>query len=330
MKSILTSTLTISLTAATLTAAEDHLVFEPTGTPNGKHVVLLSGDEEYRSEESMPMMAQVLSKNGFKTTVLFSLDEDGTVNPKNSKSLSNSAALDSADAIVLCIRFRHWDDESMQRFDDALNRGVPFVSLRTSTHAFNIKDKSSKWAKYSWNAKPNTGWEKGFGRQVLGETWVSHHGKHKKQGTRSVVETGQEKHPILNGIGTIFGDSDVYGADPLKPATILLRGEVTETLESDSKAVEGKKNNPMMPIAWTREFDNEGDKNNRVFTTTMGAATDLADENLRRLVVNGVFWGLEMDVPAKADVTIDGTYEPTFYSFGTFKKNMKPADFIVK
>ncbi len=49
--------------AASLPAeAQDHLVFEAEGTKNGKHVVLLAGDEEYRSEESMPMMAQILAR----------------------------------------------------------------------------------------------------------------------------------------------------------------------------------------------------------------------------------------------------------------------------
>ena len=50
----------------------------------GKHIVLVSGDEEYRSEEAMPQLARILSKHhGFKTTVLFAIDpKDGTVNPE--------------------------------------------------------------------------------------------------------------------------------------------------------------------------------------------------------------------------------------------------------
>ena len=62
------------------------------GPGNGKHVVFLSGDEEYRSEEGLPMLAKILSqRHGFKTTVLFSLDPDGTINPKNGASLSDPA-----------------------------------------------------------------------------------------------------------------------------------------------------------------------------------------------------------------------------------------------
>ena len=310
-------------------AQQDHLVFEAKGESNGKHVVLLSGDEEYRSEESMPMMAQLLSKQGFKCTVLFSMDKDNKfVDPANQKSLSHPVALDSADAIVMCIRFRNWGDEAFEKFNAALERGVPMVALRTSTHAFKVKG-DSKWAKFSFNAKPASGWEKGFGRQVLGETWVSHHGKHKKEATRTHIEKGAEKNPILNGVGEIFCTSDVYGADPLKPSNVLLRGAVTASFDPASADVEGK-NDPMQPVAWTREYKHDSGKVNKILTTTMGAATDLEDEDLRRLVVNGVYWGLDMKVPAKADVTIDGEYKPTFYGFNTFKKKQTPADFVIK
>ena len=52
------------------------------GPGKGKHIVLVSGDEEYRSEEGLPQLAKILAKHhGFKCTVLFSIDKDGTINP---------------------------------------------------------------------------------------------------------------------------------------------------------------------------------------------------------------------------------------------------------
>ena len=310
----------------------DHLHFKGSGDGPGKgtHLVFLSGDEEYRSEEALPMMAQVLAKHhGFDCTVLFSLDDKGNVNPNSGGSLAHSEALDSADALIMSLRFRHWDDTSMQRFEKAMERGVPVVALRTSTHAFNFP-KDSKWAKYSYNAGADTGWEKGFGRQVLGETWVNHHGRHKVEGTRSVVEEANKNHPILKGVGTIFGPTDVYGANPLQPTTILLRGAVTETLDPKSPNLKGPKNDPMQPMAWVREFKQpKTGKVNKIFTTTMGSSTDLVDENLRRLVANAVYWGLGLEVPEKADVTIPGSFKPSPYSFNAFKSGLKPADFIL-
>ena len=228
--------------------ATDHLSFKATqGLSKGKHIVFLAGDEEYRSEEAMPLMAQIMASQGFDCTVLFSINESGIVDPDRQSSLSHPEALDSADAIVMSLRFRNWNDEAMMKFEAALMRGIPVVALRTSTHAFNFKA-DSKWAKYSFNAAPATGWTKGFGREVLGETWVSHHGKHKQEGCRSVVEAANTANQLLNGVGEIFVTTDVYGANPPEDVTILLRGQVTETLEPTSAPVESK-NNPMQPIA---------------------------------------------------------------------------------
>ncbi len=329
MKLLLHLSLFTSIATAHLIGAQpaDHLIFEGgDGLGKGKHLVFLSGDEEYRSEEAMPMMAQILNKQGFKCTVLFSMDANGTVNPDNQKSLSNSQALEQA---LPMGRVSVIYVETMQRFEKALQRGTPMVALRTSTHAFKFP-KSSKWFKYSFNASKETGWTKGFGRHVLGETWVNHHGHHKKEGTRGIIESANKNHPILNGVGSIFGTTDVYGAKPQADSTILLRGQVTQTLDPKSPAVEGEKNNPMQPIVWTRLYKNASGKTNKIVTTTMGAATDLSNEHLRRLVANGIFWGLNLKIPAKLDVTIPGKFNPSPYSFKAYKKGLKPADFIIK
>ena len=57
------------------------------------------------------------------------------------------------------------------------------------------------------------------------------------------------------------------------------------------------------------------------------SASDLADESLRRLVVNGVFWGLGLEVPAKADVTPVVEWKPSKYSFNMFHPGLKAEDF---
>lgn len=303
------------------------------GPGKGKHVVLLAGDEEYRSEEVMPVFAKMLAeKHGFETTVLFSADADGTINPTATGSLMGPEALDKADAIVMLLRFRNWNDDTMNKFKAAVNRGVPVIALRTSTHVFNFK-KDSPWAEWSWNH--STG---GFGRKVLGETWISHWGVHKKEATRTLVEPGSEKHPLLNGVGELFGDTDVYEAAPPEDAKILLRGLVLkgmnptdESADYEKKTKAGttqKVNDPAMPVAWAREVKNEAGTTNKVLTTTMGAATEIVDEDLRRLVVNGVYWGLGMEVPAKAEVPISAEFKPSKYGFKGFQTGMKAADFV--
>lgn len=303
------------------------------GPGKGKHVVLLAGDEEYRSEESMTMLARLLAeRHGFRTTVLFSHD-DGVINPNNGASLGKPEALDTADALVLGLRFRKWNAGALAKFDAALRRGVPIVATRTSTHAFSGIPKDSPQAWYNWN---NQG---GFGKKVLGETWVSHWGNHKSEATRTAVETANASHPILNGVGVIFGDTDVYEAYPPADAKVLLRGLVLKGMKSDDEPSDRRKkrstdkveqavNEPAMAVAWVREVPNDGDTKNRVLTTTMASASDLKDESLRRLLVNGVFWGLGLEVPAKADVTPLVEWKPAKYSFNLYRKGLQAKDFI--
>ena len=85
-------------------------------------------------------------------------------------------------------------------------------------------------------------------------------------------------------------------------------------------------NDPMMPVAWTRLHPNPGGKANRVFCTTMGAATDLLNESLRRLVVNAVYWGFALEVPARADVALVDAYTPSPYAFKGYRRGLTPAD----
>jgi Trehalose utilisation len=314
--------------------AADHVVYEPAGAAKGKHIVLLSGDEEYRSEEAMPMLGQLLSqRHGFKCTVLFSLGADGTIDPTAGASLSHPEALDSADAIVMLLRFRHWDEATTRKFEAAVNRGVPIVALRTSTHAFNGYPKDSPYA--AWNFNNNGGW----GRKVLGETWVSHWGNHKKEATKGIIEAANASQAVLRGVSDLFANTDVYEAAPPADATILVRGQILQGMTPDTAPASYKKanaskveqdvNTPMMPVAWLRVVKNDAGTENKILATTMGAATDLANEGLRRMVVNGVYWGLGLDVPEKADVTPVGDYKPTMYGFGEFKKGLKPDDFAM-
>lgn len=293
----------------------------------GKHVVLVSGDEEYRSEEALPQLAKILSKHhGFRCTVLFAIDKkDGeTINPNTIDNIPGLEALKSADLMVIFTRFRNLPDDQMKHVVDYIDAGKPVVGLRTATHAFNLK--GSKYMDYHWQNKDG-----GFGRKILGETWVAHHGNHGKEGTRGRFAKGEENHPILRGIkdGDIFGTTDVYTVkNPLpgdsKP---LVLGEVTETLKPDSKAVAGKKNDPMMPVAWTKTY---GDKHARVFTTTMGASQDLESEGTRRMLANGCLWalGLESKIPDKTNVEIVGEFKPSPFKNNGFKPNTKPGDLL--
>lgn len=314
--------------AAGARAADPWVVYEGGDGPGkGKHVVLVSGDEEYRSEEALPQLAKILStRHGFKCTVLFAIGKDGTIDPNRNDNIPGLEALRSADLMILATRFRDLPDDQMKEVVDYVESGRPIIGMRTATHAFNLNPKS-KYAAYSSKDKPSDG---GFGRKVLGETWVSHHGIHGKQSTRGIVAEGAKGHPILRGIddGDLWGPTDVYEVRLPLPGDSkpLVMGQVVEDMTPEGKPLAGKKNDPMMPVAWTRTYTGTSGKPARVFTTTMGAATDLASEGVRRVLVNASYWavGLEDQIPAESDAGLVGDYKPTAFGFDKFVKGVRP------
>ncbi len=303
------------------------------GPGKGKHIVLIAGDDEYRSEEALPMLGKILSvRHGFKCTVLFPIDpENGTITPDCQTNIPGMHVLDSADLAIIGLRFRNLPDKDMKHFVDFVDAGKPIIGLRTSTHAFNYpSDSKSPYAYYSFNSR---NWLGGFGQQVLGDTWINHHGHHGQESCRGIVNESQKSNPILNGATDVWGPTDVYGVRNLPDtATILLYGQVLDGMTPDAKPVEGKKNDPMMPLAWTKDFKSKSGNVAKIFCTTMGASTDFESEGLRRLIVNASFWclGMEDKIPEAANVDFVGEYKPTRFGFGSYTKGVKPADYDLK
>jgi hypothetical protein len=333
---------------ASTDAVKQWLTFE--GKAHMPNIVLVSGDEEYRSEEALPQLAKILSsKHGFNCTVLFAQDtaKPGIVNPNFIRNIPGLEHLKTADLMVIFTRFRALPDEQMQYIDDYLKSGKPVVGIRTSTHAFNFSESDSltKWKHYGNYYEGEDEWKDGFGRLVLGEKWISHHGKHKHQSTRGVAASGMEKHPVLNGIsaGEIWGPTDVYGvrlplpgdSQPIVLGQVINRAseyQETDALygmrftdnevagietekDKDGKETKINRNDPMMPVAWIKSYQIPGGQKGKVFATTIGAATDLLTEGTRRILVNSIFWCLDLSVPEKANVDLIGDYQPSAYAF---------------
>jgi len=319
----------LALAGDMVAADERWIQFEGTaGSGQGKHIVFVTGDEEYRSEESMPMLAKILAvHHGFKCTVLFAIDEQtGEINPLLVDNIPGLEALKDADLMVLFTRFRELPDEQMKHIIDYTNSGKPIVALRTATHPFFYKkNPDSPYAKYTWNNK-SADFKGGYGRQVLGETWVNHHGHHQVESTRGLIADGMQDHAIVRGVGQIWGPSDVYGLTTLNGACKpLIIGHILKGMNPDDEINTEKK---ALPVAWTKTYTGETGKTSTVFTTTMGHAGDFHDPDFRRLMVNACYWclGLGEKIPAQSNVDILGQYEPNAIGFGGFKKGVKPAD----
>src|SRR5262245_13674886 len=251
-------------------AVNPWIVYEGTKDPSkAKHIVLVSGDEEYRSEEALPQLAKILSKqHGFKCTVLFAIDsKTGVINPNVNNNIPGLEALKSADLMVIFTRFRNLPDEQMRHIADYVNSGKPIVGMRTATHAFSLSG-SKTFAKYHWQAKGE--WDGGFGRHVLGETWVNHHGAHESQATRGILARDAKDHPVLRGLkdGDVFGPTDVYTVRLPLPgdSKALVLSQVVNGMKATDPPLDGSKNNPMMPVAWTKTYRGAEGQVGRVFT----------------------------------------------------------------
>ncbi len=315
----------LGLVVAQARADDPWVVYEgKKGPGKGKHIVFVTGDEEYSSEVAMPPIAKILAKHhGFKCTVLFAINKkDGTIDPQTLDNIPGLDKLKNADLMVIFTRFRNLPDDQMKHIVDYINSGRPILGLRTSTHAFRIP-KDRNFSKYDFRAREWTG---GFGKQVLGETWVSHHGRHKRESTRGLVAEGMEKHPIVRGCEDIWGPSDVYGIRKLTgDSQPVIMGQVLKGMNPKDEPNKDKK---LMPIAWIKSYTGETGKKCRVFCTTMGHNGDIKSEGVRRMLVNAAFWclGMEDQIPERANVDFVGEYNPIPIGVGRHKKGVRPAD----
>ena len=298
------------------------LVFEGgEGPGKGKHIVFLAGDHEYRSEESLPALARILSKHqGFKCTVLFDIDKEGDIVAGEVSNMPGIEALDTADLAVVFLRFQNFPADQMKHFDDYLKRGGPVIGMRTATHGFKMP-KDDPYAKYSYDYK-GTDYELGFGHQVLGQTWVGHYGKNHQQSTRISIVPDKASNPILRGVKDIWVQAGAYVGKPVD-GEILTMAQPLDGMTPDSKA---SATQPPMPSEWTRTYKSTSGKIGRVFTSLYGTSEDITNEGYRRMMVNAMFWavGLEDKITPDLNIAFVGAAKPNTFGGGAYARGVKP------
>ena len=300
------------------------------GPGAGKHIVLIAAEQEYRAEQALPMLARTLSKHhGFHCTVLFLMNEKGLVDvtepsPVKEKDKFNIVPgmehLAKADGLIWMSRFLKLTDEDADHLYNYFDSGKPIIALRTANHGL----RGTK--PYVVNGK-NVSL-----REMLGGAFMGHHGGWKREATLGIVIEENKTHPILTGIGKgdVWGTTDVYRChkEDHVPAdcTALLLGQPMKTLERDAPPNTEK---VPLPIAWTKEWvGNQGNKilPSRILHFTMGSAKDFENEGVRRVTINGLYWGLRMEDQIKPDSNMDivGEYKPMKDGFNYEKLGVYP------
>ncbi|MCP4837219.1 MAG: hypothetical protein GY895_20925 [Phycisphaera sp.] len=243
--------------------------------PATPHVVFVVGEGEYRSEWSMPALADLLEReHGFETTVLV----DRRLNGGPGNDVEGLEALEDADLAVFYVRFRQLPQDQLDRIADFVGGGGAVVGFRTSTHAFDYPDDDPRAAR--WND---------FGADVLGAPWKYHYGHDSRTAVSTVDGAGEV---LLAGVPDDFSVRSwtyhVRDDFPPDDATVLALGRPIGPNDDAGD------DDTVNPLAWTWIRPDGG----RTFTTTMGHPRDFAQSGFRQLVVNGIHWALERPVPS--------------------------------
>jgi CubicO group peptidase (beta-lactamase class C family)/type 1 glutamine amidotransferase len=266
-------------TAALSTGRIRNLLLQREGAP---HVVFVAGDDEYRSEWSLPMLARILEdRYGIRTTIVWSFP-----GPAAKENLPGLEALQSADLAVFYLRWRELPEHQLRFIKDYVESGRPFAGFRTTTHSF-------RYAK----AHPDEALNDGFGRDIFGQKWFRHHGH--LSTTKVAALPDQASHPVLRGVAGEFAvRSWLYEVTPLV-------GDCLPLMEGRAVNPQGKDASPQ-PVVWTKTY-----RGARVFFTTLGHPEDFLQQPVRRLSINGILWALGREVPASgADASLAGPYQP--------------------
>ena len=287
------------------------------GPGSGKHIVLIAADQEYRSEQSLPMLARTLSEHhGFHCTVLFSLNDDGLVDPTKKirwedkeiiHDIPGLEHLQGADLMILFSRLVTLPEEQLSYIYEYLDSGKPIIGLRTANHGFIGFDY-------------RVGGEKvRFGDDVLGGAFRGHHGRWHQDSTRGSLVEENSDHPVLVGVEDVWGPSDVYrtydeGAGLPEGCVPLLMGQPLMSRSPDDPP---NKDLIPLPVAWVKTWTGESGETARVFHSTMGSAKDFESAGLRRLLFNACYWSLGMEAQIRADSSVEilGEYAPLVSGF---------------
>jgi type 1 glutamine amidotransferase len=238
-------------------------------------VVFVTGDHEYSSEETMPIIASELEKRyGMRATVLKSHPDENA-----EENIPGLEALGEADLAVFYLRWRRLPKEQIEHIRKYLDSGKPVIAFRTTTHAFNYP-KGHELEK--WNA---------FAADYLGAPpgWGGGHFHYGHKSSSDVtINSEAANDPILAGVDKSFHvRSWLYNIAPNYPpadAKRLLIGRAVDPERKD--AVEN-------PVAWT--WKNKAGA--PVFMTTLGHPEDFQVEAMQRLVINAIHWALGKPAP---------------------------------
>jgi type 1 glutamine amidotransferase len=214
----LTTIMRLSLTAL-FAAVLLAFACESAAADTGKKpvIVLISGEYEYQSRDTLPAFKKYLEAHYPVECVYLERPVQ-----TNLQTIPMLEVLKKADLAILYIRRMTLPEAELNQFKAYVDAGKPLIGLRTASHAFE-----------NWKA-----WD----HDVLGGNYHNHSSK-KLVATAEIIPAASG-HPILKGVARKFATGgSLYRNQPLPEGSVpLMMG-----------SIEGE---PAEPVAWTHAYKN--------------------------------------------------------------------------
>ncbi len=228
-------------------------------------VVFVIGDDEYRTETTLPAFARSeLEPAGLRCTFAIA-------DPRKPNDFPGMAAIDDADLVIISTRRRAPAAGELERLKRHVAAGKPVIGLRTASHGFDARGGVPR-GHLEWPS---------FDHDVLGGHYTGHY----PAAEHPTIERGpsDKPHPLLTGVELPFvSQGSLYKTSPLATSAFpFLVGKIA--------------GHPAEPVAWIN-LNTEA----RVFYTSLGHPDDFRNPAFRRLLSNAVFWCLGRPVESQA------------------------------
>ena len=232
-----------------------------------KHLVMLIGEQEYETKETLPRFADDQLADDFKVTYVHA-DSD------NMHHFPGITAIRGADVLLLSVRRRTPPIAELDEVRNYLRNGGAIVGIRTASHAFSLRSGDPPQGHDAWPE---------LDQQVFGGNYHGHHGNKVSGDEKTFVWSVADKqnHPLLRGVPAAerVSTSHLYKTSPLAPGTtVLMMGRVADR-------------QPHEPVSWTYSHLGDG----KAFYTSLGNPDDFDDPAFQRLLKNAVYWAADLD-----------------------------------
>jgi len=234
------------------------------------HVVIISAEDEYRTEVSLPAYAARYLGRDFKVSFVFE-------SPEKKYDLPGVDVVNEADVLLISARRRPLPAAQLDLIKKYVAAGKPVVGIRTASHAFSLRDMPPPTGLADWQE---------IDRDVIGGNYRGHTDNATKGLIRPLPDV---QHPLLTGIAKAEFPSGgtLYLNTPLNPnSTELLRGRVEGIAQQE-------------PVAWTFNRKDGG----RTFYTSLGHKDDFEQPAFRRLLLNALYWAAGREIPVDGPKT---------------------------